>query len=239
MKTINLTAIIVVVIIVASIFGGLYIFKKPTGTTISVTGNSEMKASPDQVIVYVLVQTKDMSADKAKDDNAVISDNILKGLKNLGIADKDIQTENYNINPEYDWTSGRQKLTGYSVSNNLKVIVTNFDNTGKVVDMAVDNGGLINYINFELSNDKLNEYKSQVMTKASLDAKNKAASIASGLGKRLGDLVSVSTSDYNYRPYPLYAMDSGMAESAKTVATNIQPKDLDLTATVNVVYSLK
>lgn len=238
---INLTAVAITALIVIGIIGVIYLgttYNKGDDRTISVTGNSEMKVLPDQVVVYILIQTKNISADVAKDENAEISDKVLTELIKIGIERNEIETENFNIYPEYDWINGEQKFKYYTVSNYMKVTTKKFDHAGKIVDAAVDNGALVSYINFELSNEKTNEYKALVLANASQDAKKKAESIATGLGKSLGDVVSVQTSDWNYWPYRLYESSYAGAD-VKEVATNIIPKSLDISATVTVVYKIK
>ena len=237
----NLTAIIIAVVVIAGILTGIYMLSSRTaGTTVSATGNFQTKVAPDEAIVYVLVQTKGVTAEAAKNENSRISDSVLTSLIKIGIERKDIQTENFNIYPEYDWSNGTQNLIGYAASNYIKVITKDFNNVGKIVDAAVDSGALINYINFDLSIEKSNEFKAAVLANASLDARRKAEAIAGGLGKKLGALVRVETSDYNYYPVPLYRAEEAAADvSVKSVATNIQPTNLDITATVSVTYKVK
>jgi len=241
-QKLNLTAIIIVVIIV---IGGLFAISQfsntGSGNTISVTGNSQMTAAPDNAIVYLSIQTRDIPAQVAKDENARISDDVLTALIKAGIERTDIETENYAIYPEYNWDSGTQELKGYVVSNNIKITTKNFENVGKIVDASVNAGALVSYINFELSTQKSNEYKALVLANASKDAETKATAIASGLGKRLGNLVSVSASDYNYYPYRYYdnmALQAPAAEM-KQAATDISPKNLDISATVSVSYKIR
>jgi len=244
-KGINVTVIIVTALIVIGILGSVALFKdKPYGdNTISVTGNSEMKFQPDNVAVYINIETRDESAKAAEDRNSEISEDVVSGLIALGIDREDIQTQGYNIYPEYDWSSNRQELIGYVASNQLKLTSEEFSVLGNVVDVVIDNGGLISYINFELSNEKLNEYKAVVLEEASKDATVKAEAVANGLGKSLGKLVSVSTSNYDYRPYPLYYAEDAAVASSEDVkaefAGGVTPSDLDVSASVSVVYELK
>jgi len=232
----------VVLLIAVLVVGGLgawYLFNKTTsGQTITSAGTAEMTVAPDKAIVYLLIQTKSSSAENAKNDNAQITENVMNALKAIGIKTGDIETENYNIYPDYDYPD-YQKIKGYTVSNNIKISSANFTEVGKIVDASVDAGALVSYINFDLSLAKQNEYKKIVLANATQDAKAKAEAIASGLGKSLGSLVSVSTSDYNYYPYPLYAMAEGGGADVKQVATNIQPRNLDITAGVSVVYRIR
>ncbi|MBS3172354.1 SIMPL domain-containing protein [Candidatus Woesearchaeota archaeon] len=243
----NTTAIIIVALIVFGVLGAMFLTNTSNQgnfeNTISATGYSEMNVDPDRVVVYLNIETRDDSADDAKDENSRISEEVMTALRNLDINEEDIQTQNYQIYPEYDWSTNTQKIKGYVVTNSIKVELKDFDLVGEVVDKSVDAGALVSYISFELSTAKMNEYETGVIEEATKDAKSKAESIASGLGKQLGEIVSVSASDYNYQPYYLYErMDSSggvAAEEAKDAATNINPSQLDVTATVNVVYKIK
>ena len=234
----NITVIIIAVLILAAI-AGFFIYDAVRGkATVAAIGNYETKVQPDEAVVYLQVQTKSSSAEQAKDDNAKIVDNVMTALIKVGLERSDIETENFNINPDYNWTSGRNEIIGYTASHNIKITTKDFANVGKIIDAAVDNGALVSYINFELSNAKSNEYKAQALASASQDARTKASSIASGLGKTLGQIVSITTSDYNYYPYPLYRAEASGGADVKSVATNIQPKSLDITATVTVTFEI-
>jgi uncharacterized protein YggE len=229
--------LIIAAIVVVCVLGGVYVFQNIGGATVTVTGNSEMKVAPDQAIVYLSIQTKNVSAEAAKNENAMIVDDVTTSLIKAGIEMKNIETENYNIYPNYNWTSGGQEIIGYTVSNNMKITTKDFQNVGKIIDASVDNGALISYINFELSNAKNNEYKATILANATADARSKAMAIASGLGKKVGKIVSITTSDYNYSPYPLYRAETSTG-SAKDAATNIQPRSLDISASVTVMYKI-
>jgi uncharacterized protein YggE len=243
MAKLNPTAIIVALIVIIGAIVGVVLLKSGSVSeqTVSASGNYQKAVAPDQVVIYVLVQTRDnISADNAKNENARISDNVMTALIKAGLEKKDIETEYYNIYPEYDWSDGSQKLIGYVASNSLKVTTKDFTNAGKIVDGAVNAGALINNINFELSNEKSNEYKAVALAEASKDAKIKAESIAAGLGKSLGKLVSVSANDYNYYPYPIYARSEMAGGSdAMKVATDINPQNVDISASATVVYEIR
>jgi uncharacterized protein YggE len=231
-------SVLIGILIAGVIFGVVYFYQQMSGgATVTVTGNSETKVAPDQAVISLLIQTKDVSADAAKNENSKISDDVTTALIKAGIEMKNIETENYNIYPEYNWTNGGQDITGYTVSNSMKITTDDFKNVGKIIDASVDNGATISYINFELSNAKSNEYKASILANATADANNKASAIAAGLGKRVGKIVSITIADYNYYPYPLYNVASSTG-SVKSVATNIQPQNLDISASVTVVYKI-
>lgn len=224
------TSILIAIIIIVV---GLLLYSNLKDTqTVEVIGNSQITVPPDQVLVYLQIQTKANTAEEAKNKNSEITNNVVSSLKTLGLTP---ETENYNIYPEYDYS--RNKITGYTATNYIKVKTDDFNIVGKIIDSSVDAGALINYINFELSTEKSNEIKKDALAEASKDAKSKAEAIAQGLDKKLGSLVSISSSDYNYIPYPLFR--EGSSEDAKAVAVDIQPRNLDVTATVKAVYKIR
>ncbi len=241
----HITAITVTILLILGIFGAIAMINNSNSNEriISVTGNAQKSVAPDKAVVYLLIQTTNISAENAKDENAKTSEAVLAALANAGIGSGDIETENYNIYPEYDWSDSKQTLIGYKASNSIKVTTKEFNEVGKIVDASVDSGAWVNYINFELSKDIENKYKAEVMALASQDAKAKAEAIAEGLDKKIGRLISVSASDYNYSPWPLYRMQeaSGMTASndaAKSAVTDISPKDLEVYSSVSVSYKL-
>ena len=236
------TTIAAVLIVVLGFLAAInYIFPGASSDrTVSVTGTAEMSVSPDRVVVYLQVLTRsNVSADEAKDLNANISDAVMASLLAVGVNSSNIETSGFSVYPEYDWTQDKgQVLKGYAASNSMQVTFSDIEEAGEIVDAAVDSGALVSYINYELSTAKLNEYKAEVLSDASKDAKAKAESIAAGLGKSLGDIVSVSSSDYNYVPYYAYRADSSGAYDVQEVATNLPSANVDVTATVSVTYKI-
>lgn len=232
----NYTVILTAVIIVAGLLVGLMLFKSQSDT-IQATGNAQLTVQPDEASVSIQVETRAKTAEEAKNNNAEIANKVLKDLKDLNL--KTVETENYNIYPEYDWTDGKQTEKGFVASNTIKATTKDFNNVGQIVDKAVNAGAIINSINFELSNEQENEYKAMVLAEASKDAKTKAEATVSGLGKKIGKVKAISTSDYNYRPYPMYMKDSSGMSAEQAVATPVSPQNLDVYATVSVTFELK
>jgi uncharacterized protein YggE len=240
-KSVQITLIIVAtIIILAGIGAYLFSQSKAPSNTISVQGFATIKANPDLVIVYFRAETNGSTAQEAKDKNAEIVNNAITNLVKIGILENKIQTIDFNIYPEYDWTDG-QKLRGYKAVHSFKVELdtAQINKVGTVIDAGVNAGSLVDYINFELSTAKQNECKAEALKQASQDAKTKAEAIALGLGKKLGKLVSVSDTSFDYYPWPIYkAMEEGNIAEAKAAVTNITPSEKEITARVSVVYHI-
>lgn len=241
----NKNSLISVIIICAVILIlGLVLLNKEDVSekkTISSNGISTIKTLPDQASVYIRIDTLEKSADASKDKNNEISQKVMDSLLTF-LDKKNIETINYNIYPEYDWSENKQTVKGYRTTNSLRVKLTDFDKLGKVIDASVDAGATgIDSINFEISDDKKSELKKQVLEKASKDAREKAEAIAKGLNARLGEIVSVQTSDYDYVPIPIYATaDRGFSVAeAKQAVTDINPQELEVHANVQVSFEIK
>jgi hypothetical protein len=243
-KSVQMTLIIVIGFIALAGIGYAVFSSSNPSSDNTVTGNGQavVKVTPDLVKVYFGVDTSANTSEKAKDKNAETVDKVITELLKQGFERKEIQTENFNIYPDYSWDNGKQELKGYKATHTLVVeIPTNQSNKiGDAIDAGVNAGANINYINFELSQAKQNEYKAQALKLAAEDANIKAESIAMGLNKKVGDLVSVSDNNFYYNPWNIYSASgsSGVA-MAKEATTNIQPGNQEISASVTAIFEIK
>ncbi len=232
--------IVIGLVILLSLFVGGY-FLTGDSPTVSAQGTSTLKVTPDIVSIYLTIESRNKdSASSAQSTHKRLSNDLADALSALDISESEIKTSYYNVGPEYDWTQNGQKLKGYLATQQLVVELKNFSKIIEVVDVAVKSGVLVSGINFELSPKKQSEYKTQALEQASADAKSKASATASGLGKKLGKLVSVESSDFNYDPVVYYAKaESNGALDATAAALQISPIDLSVYANVGVTYKLR
>lgn len=244
---VKVTWIIVAAVVVLAVAGlvAYMSVKGPTGPTIASSGIAQVHAVPDLVSVHISIETNGSTTKIANDANAEISDKVITGLIKLGFERKDIATESFNIYPDYDWTNEGQVLKGYKATNSIvvKISADSISKIGSVVDVAADSGAYISYIDFELSQAKQNEYKALALKQATEDARIKAESIAIGLNKKLGAVVSVTDSSFDYYPWAVYSKGEMMTASdanagARSAATNIVPGEQDISGRVSVVYKL-
>jgi uncharacterized protein YggE len=237
MKKNNLFITIGVIVVVLFALFILY-DKLPSSNekTITANGVSELSVVPDRAVVYIRIESMKETAEASKNDNSAKTNQVISALKKL---DMNVETSQYNIYPEYDWSEEGQKIIGYKTTTVLKVNTGYFDDVGTIVDAAVNSGqAMIDSINFELSPERESEYKKQALEEASRDAKEKAEAIAAGMDVKLGKILSVTSNDFYYRPYPLYerSMGTSVKEAVETV---IEPTNLDVNANVNVVYAIR
>lgn len=239
--SVKITLIIVATILLLALAGiGIYL-QSQSGEEVTVNGIAEVKAEPDIISVYFNVETNGSTAKKAKDSNAEIVDEVIIGMVKLGLERKDIQTENFNVRQDYGWVDGERVNKGYRATHRIKVELDSDKKelVGNVIDEGVDSGSEISYINFELSRDRQNELKRKALREATEDGRSKAEGIASGLGKSLGDVVSIRSQEFSYNPWRMYGGKAANVESAKEALTNIQPGEKTVSGRVEVVYEIK
>ncbi len=243
-KNVQITLIIAGTLILLALIGTfVFLQGKSPSKVIAVDGTAKVKAMPDLVAVYFNVETKGNDAKEAKDKNAEIVDKVITALLKDGFERKDIETQNFNIYPRYVWEDNENKQKGYAATHSLRIVLeqSKIAKTGDVIDAGVDAGAAINYINFELSLEKQNAYKAEALKLATQDAKIKAEAIASGIGKTVGKVVSISAVDFGYTPWPIFAKAGRMevAAEARAAATNIQPGEQEIYGNIKVEFALK
>ena len=177
----------------------------------------------------------------ARDRAATSLDAIVKTLKTNGVAEKDIQTQQLNIQPQYDYNNGNQHLRGFQVTNTLSVTMRDINKTSQIVDDAVHAGGnetTIQGLAFTIDNP--DDLKKQAREKAVADAKSKANTLAQSAGVSIGDAINISESSNT----PVFfdaraglAADNAAPQTAPS--TPIQPGELDVTVDVSVTWSIK
>lgn len=236
MKSNNITAIVIGLVVVIVAF--MYFNQNAAGQTVNSQGSSVINAQADEVGIYVEVSTLADTAIDSKNQNALISEKLINDLK-LIVGQENLETTNFNVYEEFDYTREGRDSKGFRTVNNIKVKTTKFDLVGNIVDEAIEDGARVSYINFELSEKRRNDLKKEALEKASQDARQKAEAAASGLGQKIGKVVSVSTDNYDYMPYRFLDAVSATESVQLKADTEILPQNLEVRANVNVVFELE
>ena len=236
---VSATFIIIAIIILIAVKNPL------TTNTINVEGSATIDAMPNLVGIYFYVETSGNTTSEASQANSEIVEELKNSLISLGIDEEKIITQNYNVYPDYDWVNNQRVEKGYKATHSIKVEISanETEKIGQIIDAGTQAGAGINYINFELTSELQNQYKAEAMQLAAEDARMKAEAIATGLDKKVGRLVSVSTSNFGYSPWNVYSA-RGMtledeAQEAKVATTSIQPGEQEIYGQVTAVFKLR
>lgn len=243
MKETSMVWIVVLLIIGLVVVSGLYAttsrIAKQYGETITVSDSAEKEVMPDEALVYIEIRTRADTASDAKDQNAGVSDNVLKALYDAGVDEDEIETTSYYLSEETKWdkTSEEYIVTGYVLTHIIKVTTDDVENAGEIVDTAVDAGATgVDNVQFTLSQEKEGELKAELLAEAAQKAKAKAENLVEAVNADLGKLVSMSESGYYNRPYAYYEKAITFAE--ESVETSISPEQLTVSATVTLTYEI-
>ena len=185
----------------------------------SATGESTLV--PDRAAVYIGVQTRAATAAAAARDNAQRQTAVINAVVGAGIAREQISTENYSVTPDsrFDPQTQKTTVTGYIVSNVVRVEVRRIDQVASVLDAALGKGAnQINSLDFFASN--ADSARHGALVQAIGRARADAEVMARAAGGSLGPLLELSTSEEG--PRPVYRMQvSALAEAR--VPTPIEP----------------
>jgi len=208
------------------------------GNTINVQGNSELTVEPDEAEVWAGISIVKDTAEEAQNEANKVINAIIDGLKQKGFTD--IETERLNLYEERTWTKDEgNKIVGWRASQTLKIKTSDLTKVGEIVDVAVNNGAnQVNNINFQLSEEKEQEFKKQALAEATTNAKEKAVTIAESLGVSLGKIKTVSESGYYARPYAVMMEAKAGADAVEEAAT-VLPEDVTVTANIQLVYHVR
>lgn len=209
-------------------------------TGITVTGSATVVVKPDIARLSIGVQTTEATVAGARNSAAEAMTKVQAALKQKGIADKDLQTQNLSITPQYannPGGTGTPTIRGYQVSNQLQVTVRNLDSASEVLDAAVAAGGnavRVNGISFTV--DKPEQFLSQARDEAVKNARARAEVLAKAAGVTLGAARAISESTNGGSVVQPRAASSGGAMDA---ATPVNPGEQTLQLTVSVLYDIK
>ena len=216
---------------------------------IFVDGSGVITATPDVATLYLSVQTQAATVAPARDQAAAAMDAVIKSLRDNGVADKDIKTTYFSIQPIYTSKphippaypgQTDQVISGYMVSNSVTAKVRDLTKVGKAIDDATKAGGdaiRFNGINFSVDNPK--PLETQARDLAFQDAIAKAQQAAKATGVTLGRPISINVttgSPLKSAPVPLAAARDA---SGASVTTPIDAGTLDITASVSITFAIQ
>src|SRR5690349_19507928 len=108
------------------------------GTRLDVSATGEVTRVPDVAIISAGVVTRSATATGAIQEAADKMSRVLAALKRAGVEDRDIQTSNLNLEPQYRYENNQPpQLVGYGASNQVTVKFRDIRNSGKILDALV------------------------------------------------------------------------------------------------------
>ena len=165
-------------------------------------------------------------------------DGVFAALKKAGGADRDLQTSNFSVQPQYDYSNREDgqppRITGYQATNQLSVKVRDLDTLGETLDAMVSSGGnTFNGLSFGLSDE--DTARDEARRDAIAKAQARAELYADAVGMQVARIVTISESSGYSGPQPM----AEMRMVASDASTKIARGEVGYTVNVNVTFELR
>jgi uncharacterized protein YggE len=201
---------------------------------ITVSGTGRAAGPPDVVVLTLGVSLEAQSVATARESAAAAMQRVIDSLKSNGVADRNIQTTHFSIQPQYDFTTRGQTLRGYRVSNVVTARISQIDNAGRIIDSAATAGGdsvVVQSIQFKVENQT--ELQNQAREEAMRQARERAEQLARTAGVRLVRPIKI---DEGVQPVlPQFDIAARTAQAD----TPIEAGELQITVNVTVTYAIE
>jgi hypothetical protein len=151
--------------------------------TITVQGTGIVSTTPDTASVTLGVRQTNESLKAAQDDVSGRAARLTQMLTDNGIAEEDVKTTNYSINPipEYDRNGNYEGISGYEVSLALTVTIRDLQVLGTILDQSVE-AGANDIWGISMFVDDTAEAANQARAAAMADARARADELARAEG---------------------------------------------------------
>lgn len=243
-----------------------YLSSNSQTKTITVTGYADENFTPNMRTLYVAIVGKGKDEKTAQASASNKSIKIAEILKSKNISDADIKTQNISTYPEYKNSSDcpvvepmmekavqpviypqyrpcvqNSVIVGYNTNQSVEVTLRNkdMDNAGELVALLTTEGVTVQTGEATIENPE--KLKTDLRTKAIMDARKNAEKLADALDVRLGDVQYFSEDGSGY---PMMYGDNMVAKSvsARPEATPtpvISNGSQKLTSTVSVTFEIR
>ena len=202
---------------------------------VSVTGEASVSVAPDQARIEGGVTSDAKTARDASDANNAAMGKLLLALKAANVDQKDIQTSQLSLQPQYAPNHpGPSPVVGYRASNRVTVRLHDVTRVATMIDTLVGAGATdIGGIDFSVSNASklLDDAREQAIA----DARRKAEIYAKAAGVTLGAPLSISEEGAP-GAMPFRKMAVGFAAASPTP---VAQGEETLRVTVNVSWAIK
>ncbi len=219
--------------------------------SITVTGVGEVNAIPDIGQFSFSVMAEGTDAAVAQEASGTKINEIIAYLKEQGVEEKDIKTQDYNLYPRYRYEEracafgnycppGEQVADGFEVTQTVSVKVRTLDNSGQLI-AGVGERGATNISGLSFTIDDPEALKAQAREAAIVDAKEKAALLSQQLGVRITRMMGYYENEGGYYDPYMYrsemAMD--MEESAMFGGPDLPVGEQTTNVNISITYQVE
>ena len=201
--------------------------------TVDVTGEGIVNVVPDEVTVKVRVENTGKNATVIKQQNDRTVNDVLKFIKGMGIADKDVQTEYIRLSKNYEYNT---KTYNYAANQSISVKLRDLSKYEGLMNGLLESGiNRIDGVAFSSSNKE--NLETSARKKAIENAQMKAKEYSAVLGQSIGKAIAISEFRMSNTPQPMYramAIEGDVSGGQQSIA----PGEMEIRVVVNVSFIL-
>jgi uncharacterized protein len=192
---------------------------------------------PDLAQVRSGVSTNAKNVKDAVESNSKTMAAIITALTESGVAQKDIQTAQFSIQPVYSSQDqhAESKLTAYRVSNQVIAKIRHIDKLGDVLERLAA-AGATDVWNIDFLVSDPSKALDEAREAAIADARRKAEVFARAAGVTLGRVVAIEEEGAAAEPLSMH--NRSMAAVREAVAVPVASGENTLRAVVTVGFDL-
>jgi len=208
------------------------------GTLLDISATGKATRVPDIATIRAGVVSQAATAAAALSENSQRMTRVVAALRRAGVADRDIQTAQIQLQPQYRYAENQPPaITGYQASNSVSIRFRDVAKSGTILDALVAQGA--NQIDGpNLSVDAADAALDEARTDAIRRARTRADLYARAAGLRVDRILLISE-DGGQLPQPPMPMLQ-MARVAKMAdSTPVAAGEQDLTVNVSVRFLLR
>jgi hypothetical protein len=211
--------------------------------TIAVTASDKALADADLAVVHIGFQVFGADEQSTYASGSKTSNAIVDALKQAGVPEKSIESENQNLQPNnyHDpKESEMDRAKKQFVLNQSWTVKTKPDDAAKILHLAVEAGAnQSGQIDWQYQD--MNGLQAKAAANALARAQGIAQQMAQGLNVKLAGLIYASNQapESPVRPVPMMMMKA-MAAPARAVAPlAINPRQIEESATVYAIFAIE
>ena len=210
--------------------------------TVSVSASATISVIPDSASFSITAESTEPTTEEARNASSLMTEKAVEILKDeFGITEESFTTDFMQISPYYEWVDCQRTLVGQKATQKLSIVLSgeNLSKVGKVYDrLSVLDGISVSSVSY--SKLDTTEEVRNVREKAAEESLKKAEAYAKGVGKRVGEVISISDgSGVSYTTVAYNSPKLMMAEASMDYAsTTIYQSDVTLSDSVTVVFTL-
>jgi uncharacterized protein YggE len=167
-----------------------------TGRSIHVTGAAVVNVTPDRALIKLGVESNDRTPGGVQAMNTRAIREVIDAVRALGVADKDISTDNYIVYPVYD-DYNSLRIKGYRIDNVVAITLKDVSRASDVI-VAAFRAGANQVLDVQFYTSELRRYRDQARELAMTAAAEKAQALAKAGGTETGCVMQIGENSWSF-----------------------------------------